>query len=300
MSVDEEGFERLMAEQRERARKAPARRRDRAGRDRDLPARQRGSADHLRRLRAPRGLQHGARRSHTGRRQGGSQARRVALLRRGRRPGRRRGLDPHRLRQARCDRRLRFENDQVIVGRLTEGSVFPASAPRPWSTPCGATRRPATIPPPTCFTTPCASCSATTCVRPARWSRPDRLRFDYKTRRAPTPAELRQIEDLANRRIVENHPVRPFVTTREYAAEIGALAFFEEKYGEFVRVLEIDEFSRELCGGTHVSSTSADRPVQDHRQHLGRRQHPARRSDHVGGGDRVLPRRRGARARAGR
>ena len=85
---------------------------------------------------------------------------------------------------------------------------------------------------------------------------PDRLRFDYKTRRAPTPAELRQIEDLANRRIVENHPVRPFVTTREYAAEIGALAFFEEKYGEFVRVLEIDEFSRELCGGTHVSSTS--------------------------------------------
>jgi alanyl-tRNA synthetase len=50
--------------------------------------------------------------------------------------------------------------------------------------------------------------------------------------------------------------VRPFVTTREYAAEIGALAFFEEKYGEFVRVLEIDDFSRELCGGTHVSSTS--------------------------------------------
>ncbi len=85
---------------------------------------------------------------------------------------------------------------------------------------------------------------------------PDKLRFDYKTRRAPTPAELRQIEDLVNRRIVENHPVRPFVTTREYAAEIGALAFFEEKYGEFVRVLEIDEFSRELCGGTHVSSTS--------------------------------------------
>ena len=50
--------------------------------------------------------------------------------------------------------------------------------------------------------------------------------------------------------------MRPFVTTREYAAEIGALAFFEEKYGEFVRVLEIDDFSRELCGGTHVSSTS--------------------------------------------
>ena len=75
-------------------------------------------------------------------------------------------------------------------------------------------------------------------------------------RQAPTAEELRQVEDLVNRRIIENHPVRPFVTTREYAAEIGALAFFEEKYGEFVRVLEIDDFSRELCGGTHVSSTS--------------------------------------------
>ena len=50
--------------------------------------------------------------------------------------------------------------------------------------------------------------------------------------------------------------MRPFVTTREYATEIGAIGQFEEKYGEFVRVLEIDDFSRELCGGTHVSSTS--------------------------------------------
>ena len=46
------------------------------------------------------------------------------------------------------------------------------------------------------------------------------------------------------------------MTTREYAAEIGAIAFFEEKYGEYVRVLEIDDISRELCGGTHVSWTS--------------------------------------------
>ena len=86
--------------------------------------------------------------------------------------------------------------------------------------------------------------------------RPERLRFDFAVREAPTAEQLRQVEDLVNRRIIENHAVRPFVTTREYAAEIGALAFFEEKYGEFVRVLEIDDFSRELCGGTHVSSTS--------------------------------------------
>ena len=75
-------------------------------------------------------------------------------------------------------------------------------------------------------------------------------------RRAPSTEELRQVEELVNRRIVENHPVRGFITTRDYAAELGALAFFEEKYGEQVRVLEIDDFSRELCGGTHVSSTS--------------------------------------------
>jgi alanyl-tRNA synthetase len=59
--------------------------------------------------------------------------------------------------------------------------------------------------------------------------RQEKLRFDYTTRRAPTTDELRHIEELVNRRIVENHPVRPFVTTREYAAELGALAFFEEK-----------------------------------------------------------------------
>jgi alanyl-tRNA synthetase len=85
---------------------------------------------------------------------------------------------------------------------------------------------------------------------------PERLRFDVSVREAPTARQLRQVEDLVNRRITENHAVRPFVTTREYAAEIGAIGQFEEKYGEFVRVLEIDDFSRELCGGTHVSSTS--------------------------------------------
>jgi alanyl-tRNA synthetase len=85
---------------------------------------------------------------------------------------------------------------------------------------------------------------------------PERLRFDFTIRSRPTDEQLRQVEELVNRRIVENHPVRPFVTTREFAKEVGAIAFFEEKYGEFVRVLEIDDFSRELCGGTHVSSTS--------------------------------------------
>jgi alanyl-tRNA synthetase len=151
---------------------------------------------------------------------------------------------------------VRFETDQVVVARVVEGEVVAGERAKAM---VNAVRRHQT------------ACNHTGThllhnalrivlgenVRQAgSMVRPERLRFDFSVRRAPTGEELRQVEDLVNRRIVENHAVRPFVTTKEYAAEIGALAFFEEKYGEFVRVLEIDDFSRELCGGTHVSSTS--------------------------------------------
>ncbi|HQG03377.1 MAG TPA: alanine--tRNA ligase [Thermoleophilia bacterium] len=151
---------------------------------------------------------------------------------------------------------VRFVNDQVIVARPTEGEVHAGERAKAM---VNSVRRHQT------------ACNHTAThllhnalrivlgedVRQAgSMVSPDKLRFDYSTRRSPIPEQLLQIEELVNRRIVENHPVRPFVTTREYAAELGALAFFEEKYGEFVRVLEIDDFSRELCGGTHVSSTS--------------------------------------------
>ncbi|MFA4966569.1 MAG: alanine--tRNA ligase, partial [Thermoleophilia bacterium] len=154
------------------------------------------------------------------------------------------------------DEVVRFENDQVVVTHLSEGAVVEGERAKAM---VNAVRRHQT------------ACNHTAThllhnalrivlgenVRQAgSMVRPERLRFDFHVRRAPAAEELRQVEDLVNRRIVENHPVRPFVTTKEYAAEIGALAFFEEKYGAFVRVLEIDDFSRELCGGTHVSSTS--------------------------------------------
>ncbi|NLE23560.1 MAG: alanine--tRNA ligase [Actinobacteria bacterium] len=151
---------------------------------------------------------------------------------------------------------VKFESDQVVVARPVEGEVVTGERAKAM---VNAVRRHQTA----------CNHTATHLLHNAlrivlgdhvrqggSMVRPERLRFDFFVREAPTAEQLRQVEDLVNRRIVENHAVRPFVTTREYAAEIGALAFFEEKYGEFVRVLEIDDFSRELCGGTHVSSTS--------------------------------------------
>jgi len=86
--------------------------------------------------------------------------------------------------------------------------------------------------------------------------RADKFRFDFAYHEPLGPERLREIEDLVNRRIVENHPVRTFTTSLEHARDLGAVALFGEKYGDFVRVVEVDDFSRELCGGTHVGSTS--------------------------------------------
>ena len=151
---------------------------------------------------------------------------------------------------------IRFENDQVIVtrpieGRIVEGERAKAmvNAVRRHQTACNHTG--------THLLHNALRIVLGGAVRQAgSFVSPERLRFDFSVREAPTTEQLRQVEDLVNRRITENHAVRPFVTTREYASEIGAIGQFEEKYGEFVRVLEIDDFSRELCGGTHVSSTS--------------------------------------------
>ena len=87
---------------------------------------------------------------------------------------------------------------------------------------------------------------------------PDKLRFDFSHGHAMSDAELRDVEDQINAWILENHPVRPITTTLDEARALGAMALFGEKYGEVVRMVEIGdgEFSRELCGGTHVRSTA--------------------------------------------
>jgi len=85
---------------------------------------------------------------------------------------------------------------------------------------------------------------------------PDKLRFDFTHTGALSEEELTRIEDIVNRKIIENHQVKAFTTTMDYAKDMGAIALFDEKYGEFVRVIEVGDFSRELCGGTHVTSTA--------------------------------------------
>ncbi|HSO99606.1 MAG TPA: alanine--tRNA ligase [Solirubrobacteraceae bacterium] len=87
---------------------------------------------------------------------------------------------------------------------------------------------------------------------------PDKLRFDFTHGSGLSPDGLAEIEDAVNRWVLESHPVRAVTTTLDEARRLGAMALFGEKYGDVVRMVEVGEgsFSRELCGGTHVRTTS--------------------------------------------
>jgi alanyl-tRNA synthetase len=87
---------------------------------------------------------------------------------------------------------------------------------------------------------------------------PDKLRFDFSHGQALSAEELRDVEDRVNGWIGRNDPVHAITTTLDEAKQLGAMALFGEKYGEVVRMVEVGdgEYSRELCGGTHVRSTA--------------------------------------------
>jgi alanyl-tRNA synthetase len=91
---------------------------------------------------------------------------------------------------------------------------------------------------------------------------PDRLRFDFSHYEALTDDEIRRIEDLVAADVLSNAPARHFETTKDFAEQLGAIAFFGDKYGDIVKVLEAGPHSTELCGGTHVSALGDIGPVK--------------------------------------
>ncbi len=84
---------------------------------------------------------------------------------------------------------------------------------------------------------------------------PGRLRFDFPHPSAVPVEVLEEAELEANRRLARDDTVKIFETTMDEAKSLGAVALFGEKYGDVVRVVEIGDYSRELCGGTHVQRT---------------------------------------------
>ena len=91
---------------------------------------------------------------------------------------------------------------------------------------------------------------------------PDRLRFDFTHFEAISPEELRQVEELVNDAVLEGYPVVTEVLSIEEAKKKGAVAMFGEKYGETVRVVDMSDFSVEFCGGTHVDNTAKAGPFR--------------------------------------
>jgi alanyl-tRNA synthetase len=85
---------------------------------------------------------------------------------------------------------------------------------------------------------------------------PGRLRFDFHHFEPLGPGRVNEFSDELQSRVLQDDAVRAYETSYEFARSIGALAFFGEKYGDFVRVVEVGDYSKELCGGTHVPHTS--------------------------------------------
>ena len=86
---------------------------------------------------------------------------------------------------------------------------------------------------------------------------PGRLRFDFNHFEGLGPQRLDDISHELQDRVLVDDGVRAYETSFDFAKSIGAMAFFGEKYGDFVRVVEVGEYSKELCGGTHVPHTSS-------------------------------------------
>ena len=127
---------------------------------------------------------------------------------------------------------------------------------------------------------------------------PDRLRFDFSHYEAVSAEQIAEIERLANAETLRNTPTRIFETTKDEAEALGAIAFFGDKYGDIVRVLEAGS-SIELCGGTHVQGHRRHRHDQDRQRVVDRLQPATHRSGHRRGQRGPAPARRGPHRRRG-
>ena len=102
---------------------------------------------------------------------------------------------------------------------------------------------------------------------------PDYLRFDFSHHGPMTPDEIAEVERLVNERVLNNEPVQADEMAKVEAEQLGAIAYFGDKYGERVRVIRAGGDSIEFCGGTHVSRARHDRHDQGHDGGVDRRQH---------------------------
>src|SRR5205823_12121458 len=91
---------------------------------------------------------------------------------------------------------------------------------------------------------------------------PDYLRFDFSHHSPVPPDDLERVEALANQQVLADEAVRAYETSKENAEQLGAIAFFGEKYGDYVRVVEAGSRSMELCGGTHVGALGMIGPIK--------------------------------------
>ena len=178
--------------------------------------------------------------------------------------------------------------DAIVHLGILEGSLSAGDAVRgrgrrsPRWAAAGITRAP------TCCIGRCATCSASSAKQAGSWVGPEGLRFDFPAAAATPREALREVERIVNAQIRRDATVTPEFMPIEQAQALGADMFFGEKYvPESVRVVQVDGFSKELCGGTHVASTGQIGSAADHRRVERRRRPAADRGGHRRGGHRA-------------